>query len=128
VKPFIVSPHAADDLNGIWLYLAEEASEEIADRALLKLTSSFADLAQSPGIGHRRRDLTKLPVHFLFVEPYMVVYQRDRTRRSPSSLSFTARATSVASCKTSRSDPHPLNSHLLPPPPPNSSPKRCSFR
>jgi len=79
VKPFIVSPHAADDLNGIWLYLAEEASEEIADRALLKLTSSFADLAQSPGIGHRRRDLTRLPVHFLFVEPYMVVYQRDRT-------------------------------------------------
>jgi len=78
VKPFVVSPHAADDLNGIWLYLAEEASEEIADRSLLKLAESFAELAENPGMGHRRSDLTRLPLHFLFVEPYMVI-QRDRS-------------------------------------------------
>jgi plasmid stabilization system protein ParE len=34
VKPFVVSPNAADDLEDIWLYLAEEASEELADRTL----------------------------------------------------------------------------------------------
>src|ERR1017187_4983661 len=44
VKPFIVSPLAADDLNLIWLYLAEEASEEFADRTLEKLIHSFAEL------------------------------------------------------------------------------------
>jgi plasmid stabilization system protein ParE len=79
VKPFVVSPHAADDLNGIWLYLAEEAGEEIADRSLLRLAESFARLAEDPGVGHRRSDLTRLPLHFLFVEPYMVIYQRDRS-------------------------------------------------
>jgi plasmid stabilization system protein ParE len=77
VKPYIVSPHAADDLNGIWLYLSEEASEEIADRILTKLVDSFSELAEDPGLGHRRTDLTRLPVHFRFVAPYMVIYQRD---------------------------------------------------
>lgn len=77
MKPFVVSPHAADDLNGIWLYLAEEAGEEIADRSLLRLAESFVRLAEDPGTGHRRSDLTRLPLHFLFVEPYMVIYQRD---------------------------------------------------
>jgi toxin ParE1/3/4 len=79
VKPFVVSPHAADDLNDIWAYLAEEASEDVADRALRKLVRTFADLAETPGLGHWRRDLTKLPFHFLFAEPYMVIYQRDAT-------------------------------------------------
>jgi plasmid stabilization system protein ParE len=79
VKPFIVSPRAADDLNSIWLYLAKEASEEFADRTLLKLTGRFADLAETPVLGHRRTDLTRLPVHFLFVRPYMIVYQQDRS-------------------------------------------------
>jgi len=79
VNHFIVSPHAADDMDGIWLYLAEEASEEVADGALRRLARSFRELAETPGLGHRRSDLTRLPVHFLLVEPYMVVYARDRS-------------------------------------------------
>jgi len=79
VKPFVVSPHAADDLNGIWSYLATEAGEEIADLTLQKLARSFADLAETPVLGHRRTDLTSLPVNFLFIRPYMVIYQPDRT-------------------------------------------------
>ena len=79
MKPFIVSPLAADDLNLIWLYLAEEASEEFADRTLEKLIHSFAELAGTPNLGHRRTDLTRLPMHFRFVAPYMVIYQRDRS-------------------------------------------------
>jgi plasmid stabilization system protein ParE len=39
----------------------------------------FSDLAETPGIGHRRLDLTRLPLHFHFVAPYMVIYQRDRS-------------------------------------------------
>jgi plasmid stabilization system protein ParE len=79
VKPFVVSPFAADDLNLIWLYLAEEASEEFADRTLVKLADSFAELAETPGLGHRRTDLTRLPLHFHFIQPYMVIYQHDRS-------------------------------------------------
>jgi plasmid stabilization system protein ParE len=79
VKPFVVSPNAADDLNNIWLYLATEASEEVADRTLVMLADSFAELAETPGLGHRRTDLTNLPVHFFYVRPYMVIYQSDRS-------------------------------------------------
>jgi plasmid stabilization system protein ParE len=61
VKPFLVSPLAADDLNRIWLYLSEEASEEFADRTLASLVDSFAELAETPNLGHRRTDLTRLP-------------------------------------------------------------------
>jgi plasmid stabilization system protein ParE len=79
VKPFVVSPNAADDLNSIWLYLATEASDEVADRTLQRLVRSFADLAETPILGHRRTDLTSLPLHFYYVRPYMVIYQRDRS-------------------------------------------------
>lgn len=79
MKPFIVSPHAADDLNEIWSYLVSEAGDELADRTLAQLASAFAALADYPGIGHRRTDLTSLPVHFHYIRPYMVIYQRDRS-------------------------------------------------
>jgi plasmid stabilization system protein ParE len=79
VNPYIVSPHAADDLNGIWEYLAIEAGEELADRTLAQLASAFSALADHPGIGHSRADLTSLPVHFHYIRPYMVIYQRDRS-------------------------------------------------
>jgi plasmid stabilization system protein ParE len=79
VKPFVVSPNAADDLNSIWLYLATEASHEVADQTLQRLVRSFADLAETPILGHRRTDLTSLPLHFFYVRPYMVIYQSDRS-------------------------------------------------
>jgi plasmid stabilization system protein ParE len=79
VKPFVVSPNAADDLEDIWLYLAEQTSVEIADRTLERIVRSFAELAETPGKVHRRADLTKLPLHFLFLEPYLIVYERDRS-------------------------------------------------
>jgi len=79
VKPFAVSPNAADDLEDIWVYLAEKASERIAERTIEKIVQGFAKLAEDPGIGHLRKDLTPLPLHFFFVEPYLVVYQRDRS-------------------------------------------------
>ncbi len=79
MKPFVVSPNAADDLEDMWLYLAEKAGEEIAERTIEKIVQGFAKLAGDPGIGHLRKDLTPLPLHFFFVEPYMVVYQSDRS-------------------------------------------------
>ncbi len=79
MKSFVVSPNAADDLNSIWLYLAENASEEIADQTLQRLARSFADLAETPILGHRRTDLTSLPLHFFYVRPYMIIYQNDRS-------------------------------------------------
>jgi plasmid stabilization system protein ParE len=36
-------------------------------------------LAERPGIGHRRGDLTSLPLHFHFIRPHMVIYERDHT-------------------------------------------------
>ena len=91
MKPFVVSPQAADDLGEIWEYFAREATEEIADRIVRKLVSSFAGLANTPGLGHRRSDLTKLPVHFFLVDPYLIVYQRDTSPLAIHSVLHAAR-------------------------------------
>lgn len=68
---------AVDDLREIASYLASEASEEIALRVEEELFVYFQKLADHPGIGHRRSDITALPVLFFPVYPYMVIYQRD---------------------------------------------------
>ena len=42
-----------------------------------KLFENFATLARNPGLGHKREDLTRLPVRFYRAFPYqyMIVYR-----------------------------------------------------
>ena len=68
---------ASDDLREIVAYLAEQAGEDIALRIEDQLFAKFASLAARPGQGHRRSDLTYLPLLFFTVDPYLIVYQRD---------------------------------------------------
>ena len=77
MRPFVVSPSAAEDLHTIWTYLALEASPSLADATLVGLARHFAGLAEHPGKGHVRQDLTLLPLHFFAARPYLIVYQRD---------------------------------------------------
>jgi plasmid stabilization system protein ParE len=76
-RRFVVAPQAARDLIDIWHYIQHESSRETADRVESVIRSKFAYLAQFPGGGHWRRDLTEAPVRFLSVYSYLIVYRPD---------------------------------------------------
>jgi plasmid stabilization system protein ParE len=70
---FRLSKQAFADVQGIWEYLFHD-SPEAADRILDEFFETFGTLAQSPGAGHVRRDLTNRDVLFWPVRSYLVVY------------------------------------------------------
>ena len=71
----VVSLEAEEDVFQIWLYLLGEANVVTANRIEAELLDAFASLAQTPGKGHRRSDLTMSNVLFYTLYQYMVVYQ-----------------------------------------------------
>ncbi len=75
MKPYIVAPEAEDDLREIWCYLLREAGLLIADRIQAELADAFDSLAEVPGKGHKRSDLTGRAVLFFSVYQYMIVYR-----------------------------------------------------
>jgi plasmid stabilization system protein ParE len=76
VKTYIVAPEAEDDLRQIWRYLHGEAGLAIANRIQGELVDAFEGLADVPGKGHKRPDLTSRDVLFFSVYQYMIVYRR----------------------------------------------------
>ena len=77
MSQFILSPEANRDLDEIWEYIAED-SIDAADRWLAKLEKAINMLAEMPGIGHTRKDLTNKPVLFYPVGRYLIIYRADR--------------------------------------------------
>jgi plasmid stabilization system protein ParE len=76
VKRYIVAPEAEDDLRQIWRYLLKEAGLAIANRIEGELIGAFEGLADAPGKGHRRPDLTGRDVLFFSVYQYMIVFRQ----------------------------------------------------
>jgi len=76
VKPYVVAPDAESDLQEIWRYLLGEAGLAVANRVQSELVEAFEGLADVPGKGHKRPDLTNLDVLFFSVYQYMIVYRR----------------------------------------------------
>jgi plasmid stabilization system protein ParE len=74
---YILSSEAEEDLFQIWRYLAEVAGVEIADHIESKLFEAFEMLVVSPGLGHKRSDLTPHPVLFFRTRPYpyLIIYR-----------------------------------------------------
>jgi plasmid stabilization system protein ParE len=70
---YVLAPQAATDLVEIWRYIKEQSSLVIADRVETTIREKFAFLAQSPGGGHRRKDLTDADVKFFPVYSYLIV-------------------------------------------------------
>jgi len=79
VKSYVVAPEAEDDLRQIWRYLFGEAGLAVANRIQGELVDAFEGLADAPGKGHRRPDLTNLHVLFFSVYQYMIVYRQAKT-------------------------------------------------
>jgi plasmid stabilization system protein ParE len=73
---YSVSPQALDDLFEIWQYIAQD-NEEAADRVQGEFYETFSSLAQTPGQGHSRTDLTRREVLFFPLYSYLIVYQPD---------------------------------------------------
>jgi plasmid stabilization system protein ParE len=79
VNPYIVAPEAEGDLKQIWRYLLGETGMAVANRIQGELVDAFQGLADVPGKGHRRPDLTTQDVLFFSVYQYMIVYRRAAT-------------------------------------------------
>lgn len=71
---YILSEDADLDLDSIWDYIAED-SIDAADKWIGKLFAAFDAIGETPGIGHKREDLTPLPVLFCPVGAYLIIYR-----------------------------------------------------
>jgi plasmid stabilization system protein ParE len=74
---YVLSIHAERDLDHIWDFIAED-SVASADRWIGKLFDAFESLAQTPGLGHKRDDLTLHPVLFWPLGSYLIIYRASR--------------------------------------------------
>lgn len=54
-----LSPAAEEDLTEIWVYLAENAGEQVADRIIDEISATCQHLAQRPLTGRARNELRK---------------------------------------------------------------------
>lgn len=74
-RRFVLAPQAARDLVEIWRHIRKESSEQTADRVESVIRGKFAYLADFPGGGHLRRDLTTAEVRFFAVYSYLIIYR-----------------------------------------------------
>lgn len=74
---YVLSADAELDLDEIWEYIAAD-NLDAADRWIGELFDAFEALGQSPGLGHRREDLTPHPVLFWPVGAYLIIYRAER--------------------------------------------------
>ncbi len=71
---YVLSEDAVLDLDAIWDFIAQD-NIAAADRWTNKLFDTFEAIGQTPGIDHRREDLTNDPVLFFPVGAYLIIYR-----------------------------------------------------
>jgi plasmid stabilization system protein ParE len=79
MKEYVLSTGAELDLDEIWEYIALD-NLRAADRWIGKLFDAFDTLAQNPGMGHKREDLTAYPILFWPVGAYLILYRVQSKR------------------------------------------------
>ena len=79
MNQYVLGVDAELDLDAIWEYVAQD-NVEAADRWIAKLFDAFQSLAQAPGMGHKRGDLTAFPILFWPVGAYLFLYRVDNER------------------------------------------------
>ncbi|HTW61185.1 MAG TPA: type II toxin-antitoxin system RelE/ParE family toxin [Terracidiphilus sp.] len=72
-----VARKAQSELDDIFVYLAEHAGLDVADRVVEAIEEQFALLGESPGIGRRRDDLAPGVLSFP-VGKYIIYYRKAR--------------------------------------------------
>ena len=76
---FVLSGPASQDLDEILCYVLEQNGPERARHVADHLYEAFKKLADRPGLGHKREDLTAIPVLFWAVWSFLVIYKPDTT-------------------------------------------------
>jgi len=79
MSAYIIAPRALADLDDIWLYIAQD-SISAADHVLDEIYAAIKEMAQMPGMGHTREDLTSRPLRFWPVYSYLIVYRAEADR------------------------------------------------
>ncbi len=74
---YVLSTHADADLDEIWEHIAAD-NIDAADGWIAKLFEAFEALGRTPGMGHKREDLTSYPVLFWPVGAYLILYHAAR--------------------------------------------------
>lgn len=74
MSSYVLGAGAALDLEEIWDFIADDSIDQ-ADRWVARLFDAFDTIAQSPRIGHRRKDLTDFDVFFWPVGNYLIIYR-----------------------------------------------------
>lgn len=74
---YVLTDKARSDLRNIIKYLRQR-SPQAARQVRTEMRTAMRRLADFPLIGHRRTDLTFLPVRFWSVYSYMIVYRPDQ--------------------------------------------------
>jgi plasmid stabilization system protein ParE len=77
VSGYVFGAEVERDLDEIWEYIASD-DLDAADRWIGKLYDAFEALGQTPGMGHRREDLTPYALLFWPVGAYLVIYRAER--------------------------------------------------
>lgn len=77
MKKFRLTAEAAADLTEIFDYIAED-SLDAAQRFTSEISDEMRKLAQNPGIGHKRPDLTNRDLLFWRMYSYLIIYQPTR--------------------------------------------------
>jgi plasmid stabilization system protein ParE len=72
-----LSPAARFDINEILLYQIRHRGEDAAFELEGDFIEAFERLAENPGLGHSRENLTSNPDLFYLVDPYLIVYDRQ---------------------------------------------------
>ena len=72
-EAFKLSPEACQDIQQIWAYIRAD-SIKAARRVRLQILDACRRIAENPGIGHSREDLTDKPVRFWPVASYLIIY------------------------------------------------------
>jgi antitoxin ParD1/3/4/toxin ParE1/3/4 len=76
VTGYVLSVDADLDLDETWEYISAD-SVAAADRWTGKLFDAFEAPARTPGMGHKREDLTDYPVLFWPVGSYLIIYRAE---------------------------------------------------
>jgi len=74
VTRFRLSPEAQSDLDDIRRYLTRTGGPHLARYVLGDIRLALRMIAENPGVGHFRTDLTDEPVKFWPVFSYLIVY------------------------------------------------------
>ena len=74
--PYRLSSRAEQDLDEVWLYVAEDASPTTADRLIDDIVNRFDLLVEQPRIGRLRPEFGP-GVRSISVENHVIYYRHD---------------------------------------------------